>query len=182
MKTIPLTQGYVAVVDDEDYEDLAQHRWCVSRSGRMLYAARSVGGRKSPQKVYMHVVIARPGPGLLVDHKDRDGLNNRRGNLRVGTKKDNEGNSGPRAGSSSRFKGVHRHSQNRVWVAQLRGQGIRANLGSWDTEELAALAYDRAARDYYGDFAYLNFPDVSDYSVLDVSKVDHRRNPKGPGP
>lgn len=150
MKQIPLTRGRVAVVDDEDYEMVAVYNWQVTNG----YASRDENSRT----VYMHREIMRPAPGRQVDHANHDRLDNRRANLRVCTVSENQGNQLARR-RTSRFKGVSFCRAHRRWRAHITAGGRHQALGSFSSEEAAALAYDKAARQHFGEFAYLNFPE-----------------------
>jgi len=126
--------------------------WLASPHGRTVYASCCTGGRV----VYMHRMIMRPRQGYVVDHIDGNGLNNRRCNLRVCTRRQNQANQGPRGGSS-RFVGVYRHKNK--WEAGIRCRGKRYYLGLFDDEVEAAKARDRKAYELHGAHAYLNFPE-----------------------
>lgn len=93
-----------------------------------------------------------------IDHLNGDRLDNRLVNLRLATNSQNIANSRSRAGSSSKFLGVARHTQNGNWMASITKDGIQRYLGVFETEEEAAIAYDRAALVLHGEFAHLNFP------------------------
>jgi hypothetical protein len=147
-----------AVVDLADLERVQRHRWHVLILPHTSYAQ----GRVTPgsqKMISLHRFIMNPGPGLDVDHINHDGLDNRRSNLRVATRPLNLGNSRPRAGSSV-FKGVSWRKQERTWRAGIGVNGRNIHLGFFSTEEAAARAYDAAAREVFGEFAYLNFPEV----------------------
>jgi hypothetical protein len=116
----------------------------------MWYARRSEG---KWNKLYMHRELTG---WALVDHKNRDGLDNRRGNLRPASKSQNAANAPRRSDSTNQFKGVRPSSGGRPsWVARIQNR----HLGTFPTEEAAALAYDAAARETFGEFAWLNFPE-----------------------
>lgn len=163
-KEIVLTRGYVALVDDEDYEWLSRHSW-YAMSGTYPYAVRkSRDGKHSA--ILMHRVIL----GLLdqpynvyADHVNGDVLDNRRANLRICNNALNQANTGPRPRrgrpKSSRYKGVCLYKGS--WRAAITLGKKRRAIGSYATEEVAAKAYDAVARDAWGEFAYLNFPDSS---------------------
>lgn len=155
MREIPLTQGYVALADDEDYEWLSQWRWTVLvRKGRR-YAYRGVfDNGKRVASMYMHrQILGLPPRAPLVDHADHNGLNNQRGNLRIATNGQNIANQqGVRAGSG--YRGVY--SCGNIWRAAIGAKS--RHLGTFPTSEEAARAYDKAAFERWGEFASLNFP------------------------
>jgi hypothetical protein len=148
MKTIPLTQGRVAVVDDKDYDVLALHKWCLDRIDGQ-YAVAKIDGRV----VSMHRRILRIQRGRRVDHIDGDGLNNQRANLRKCTHRQNCQNRRG-YGRQSRFTGVTAGRREGTWRAQAHGE----HIGTFGHEVDAAAAYDAAAVREYGAFARPNFP------------------------
>ncbi len=157
MKQISLTQGFVALVDDEDYEGLMQHKWCVLRTKGGPYAVRR---RRNSEKgsrdmVYMHRQLLGAESGEPVDHVDHSGLNNQRLNIRLCTQSQNMGNQRKTHGSS-RFKGVYWHKQNRKWSADITVDYAKRHLGCFDDEHKAAHAYNAAAFEAFGEFALLN--------------------------
>lgn len=160
MREILLTKGYVAIVDDEDFEWLSQRRWHALISRRGAYAARSEGGRSGKRYVYMHRLIIGAVPGVGVDHVNGDGLDNRRANLRLASAAENGWNAGPRMANRKygRFKGAWYLVATGRWQARISVRGKLIHIGHFDTELEAALAYDAAAREYHGAFARLNFP------------------------
>jgi len=107
----------------------------------------------------MHRAIMQPPKGMVVDHIDGNGLDQRRANLRVGTQRRNSHNRRPSRWTSSRFKGVYFCKATRKWVATIGYEGKAIYLGSFDDEAEAARAYDRKARELFGAYAYLNFPE-----------------------
>lgn len=163
MKEIPLTQGLVALVDDEDYAELSQHRWCAMHlKPDAVYAGRMIPTPEGPRRqrqVAMHRVLLG-GPASHIDHIDGNGLNNQRANLRPATLAQNQYNKRSLGGRSA-FKGVH--WQQGAWVARISKNGVRLHLGRFPTEVEAALAYDQAAREHHGEFARLNNPLGTDH-------------------
>ena len=159
-KTIPLTQGFVCIVDDADYEWINARKWKASPEGpTCVYANRTVhgpNGRSSQER--MHRIIAGAKEGELVDHINGDTLDNRRSNLRIADASHNSCNRKSVRGSSSSFKGITWHRGVRKWQAAIKAHGRQHYLGVFASEVDAAKAYDAAAREMHGDFARLNFP------------------------
>lgn len=151
MKSIPLTRGLVALVDDSDFEKISGFRWHARRKGKTIYAARSQNGRR----IFMHHEIL--GSFNQTDHRDLNGLNNSRENLRAATHVQNQGNTGLRKNNTSGFKGVLFDSRLGKWFAKIQPKGKSIVLGCYNSPEEAAKAYDRAAVSYFGDFARTNF-------------------------
>jgi hypothetical protein len=152
MKLIELTQGYYAKVDDSDYSELNCYIWSVAIRKHLRYAVAKVNGKN----VYMHrFLMGLKGP--KVDHKDGDGLNNCRNNLRHATKAQNASNRPKRGKFSSRYKGVSWNRRDRKWTPCICANGKTIHLGSFNIEGEAAMVYDKAARHYFGEFARTNF-------------------------
>lgn len=155
MKKIPLTKGLFALVDDADYPELSQHKWHASPSRRGYRAAREVAGKM----ILMHrQVLKLTDPKTEGEHQDGNGLNNQRKNLRVATRLQNARAFRAKAkGKTSRFRGVCWVKAIRMWTAGIGIDNHRKYLGYFLKEEEAALAYDAAARQYFGEFACPNF-------------------------
>lgn len=160
MIAIPLTLGKQALVDACDYHRLSQFTWHAHKEGRTYYAIREI--RKAGQKrqvIRMHNEVLRVPQGLRVDHRNGDGLLNTRSNLRPATHQQNTFNARKRIGTTSRFKGVSWDSVREMWYAYVGGGKIKRQfLGRFSKERAAAVAYDAAASNTFGEFAKLNFP------------------------
>jgi AP2 domain len=156
MKSIPLTKGFSALVDDSDYEMLTQYRWR-AKTDRKKRAVYAVTGKSA---VRMHrLLLSVTDSRIQVDHKDRDGLNNQRYNLRVCSNSQNQTNKSKIAGKfTSRFKGVHWDKKLSRWKVGLVRNQKKVHIGLYTDEIEAALAYDEAARHHFGEFACCNFP------------------------
>jgi hypothetical protein len=151
---IPLTQGRFAIVDASDFDWLNSFKWHVSIKGNLSYAICHFKGRSES----MHRLIMNPPAGMFVDHIDRNGLNNKRSNLRVCTRRQNSYNRIGH-GCTSKYKGVYWEKNFDKWRTAIRYNKKTINLGSFNDEIAAAKAYDQMAAKLFKEFAYLNFPD-----------------------
>lgn len=140
-RLIPLTPGKFAIVDAEDYGWLSLHRWFASKSRATYYAYRYEGGTI----VSMHRQIMRAPKGMVCDHKNHNGLDNRKCNLRLCTNAQNLYNKMPKKGCASKYKGVILGNDAKTWRARIGFKGRRINLGYFADEIKAALAYDDKA-------------------------------------
>ncbi|MEN6426640.1 MAG: HNH endonuclease [Phycisphaerales bacterium] len=155
IRFIPLTKGKFAIVDKADYEWLSRYKWCVSATNRpQLYAYRKEKGKN----VHMHRLIMQPPADMMVDHADRNGLNNTRANLRICTARQNVQNRVKFRGNSSQYKGVYPCAHGDKWRAAIGVNRRNIHIGIYDHEIEAAKAYDRKALELFGEFARLNFP------------------------
>lgn len=152
MKEIKLTQGKTAKVDDEDYEWLSQWKWYYAKG----YAAR-YDITKSSKTLYMHREIMKCPDNIQVDHINLDRSDNRKENLRTCTNKENTRNSGKQRNNTSGYNGVTFRKDNNKWRARIKVDGKIIHLGDFNEKHSAAEAYDRAAIEYYGNFATTNF-------------------------
>jgi len=154
---VTLTQGKVAIIDSADVTVVASYRWHArvdSKRPHVWYALTLRDGRT----VSMHRLLLGAPAELKVDHKDGDGLNNRRYNIRLATDAQNCFNRATDRGTASGFKGVTFHKKTKKWAARINKQGIGYNLGLFQATEDAARAYDAKARELFGEFARPNFP------------------------
>jgi len=161
MKYIELTQDKRVMIDDGDFELVNQYKWCVRVAKHTYYAQAHIprdGGRISTG---MHRLILglKPGDGKQGDHINHCGLDNRRSNLRIVTLQQNHFNQLSYENVSSKFKGVCWHKRKRRWVAGIKYNNKLHNLGRFNNEADAARAYDAKAKELFGEYAYLNFPD-----------------------
>lgn len=158
---IPLTQGQYAIVDPDDYIHLSKHKWYASKTRGNYYAICSEETEGSKRRhVYMHREVLRIPDHLLVDHINRNSLDNRKANLRPATQAQNNYNQAKRRDRafSSKYKGVSRNRGKKRWQAVIHVNGKTIYLGSFQSEIQGARAYDRAARRHFGEFAAPNFP------------------------
>ncbi len=172
VRYIALTKGMFATVDAADYEWLSQCRWHVSGRAK-VYAACNWKGKR----VYMHRLIMNPPPGYVVDHIDGNGLNNRRSNLRICTRMQNQWNRRPTKGTST-FKGVSYNKEMRKWEASIIVNKKKYPCGFFDDEIEAALACDRKAWELCGPYARLNFPDKLPQAAKSETKPKKNRSPQ----
>ncbi|MHC4889112.1 MAG: HNH endonuclease, partial [Planctomycetota bacterium] len=152
---IPLTQGKFAIVDVEDYDWLIQYKWHACKCKNTFYAGRVEGGKT----IRMHREIMRAPKGLVCDHINHNGLDNRKSNLRLCTNAQNCYNQRASASGTSKYKGVSWHKCSSKWSARIRCDGKFYNLGDFDDQMEAAMVYDDKAVELFDEFACLNFPE-----------------------
>jgi hypothetical protein len=160
MRTIPLTKGKCAIVDDEDFEWLNKFNWSAYFDGHNWYADRYRG-----IKMHREIMGLKKGDSIKVDHINHDTLDNQRHNLRLCSQCQNNCNRAANKKSTSMFKGVswkkgklYKNRQyNGIWVAQIKVGSKSIHIGQFVNEIEAAKAYDGMAKKYHGEFAYLNF-------------------------
>ena len=161
MKLIPLTQGQFAMVDDEDFEKVNQFKW-IADKGRATYYAKRRKGKTA--KEIMHRFIMNVSSNLIhIDHKDHNGLNNQKENLRECSPHQNSMNTQIRNNKASQYKGVsiakHKGKKGQVYiyyVSRIRFNNKSIRLGYFNSEIEAAIAYNNAAIKYFGEYAFLN--------------------------
>lgn len=151
-RAIALSQGQHAIVDDDDFGWLSQWKWSAQRAYCGYYAMRRDKGRL----ILMHRLINGTPGGLATDHKDGNGLNNCRCNLRTATQLQNMMNRRGKRAGSSQYKGVwfcRTQRSSKQWRAGIRLDGRLKYLGYFATEKEAGAAYSAAATRHFGEFA-----------------------------
>ena len=155
MKEIQLTQGKVALVNDEDFEKLNQFKWHLAKYRKSSYAIRNITVNGKQKKIPMHCAVMN---GKGIDHIDHNGLNNQRSNLRFCTKSENAMNNQKQKNCTSIYKGVYFFKRDKKWMAHIELNGKQTYLGTFSSEVDAALAYNEKAIELFGEFANLNKP------------------------
>ena len=148
------------IVDPDVYYQLGHFKWFLIGKKNKFYAERSI--KTGPHQTTiqrLHRVIMNAPKGMIVDHKNGNGLDNRRENLRLATFTQNNYNASKRKNTSSQYKGVYFSKSRQRWRASIRFDGKRISLGTFKAEIDAAKAYDAAAKKYHTVFAKLNFPE-----------------------
>lgn len=156
-KTYP---NIITFVDDKDYPALNRHKWHAHPNRNTVYVQRRESAKCGRKMVMMHREILNAPQGIDVDHRDNNGLNNTRDNLRLCTNAQNQMNKRMRTDNTSGFRGVSWSKVGKKWMAGLRVNGKHVYLGYFFCIVKAAQAYDRGARKYFGEFAKLNFKEA----------------------
>jgi len=162
-REIPLTQGKVAIVDDEDYQRVSEHKWCANKSRYLFYATRSAicNGKKITLLMHRFILNLAYGDKTIVDHINQDSLDNRKSNLRIATTWLNSYNCKMQRHNTSGYRGVTKYKNNR-WEAYIKVGGEQKHCGYYSTPVEAALAHDVASLLAFGNDAMINFPIRSD--------------------
>ena len=154
MKRIPLTQGKDALVDDKDFGVLNQYNWYTRKHRNTFYAQRKtkrINGKN--EIILMHAQIIKTPKGMATDHRDNDGLNNQRKNLRVCSNAENLMNRGKPSNNTSGYKGVSFYKPTKKWRAYISKNGKIISLGHHTSKQDASEAYIKACKKYHGEFA-----------------------------
>lgn len=155
MKTIPLTKGKFAIVNTYDYEFLMQWKWHVCEGHNTDYAMRNSKPdpiTKKRHHIMMHRVLADTPDGMDTDHKNGNGLDNRRRNLRTCSRSQNMHNRRPNKKGTSKHKGVYWHKQSKKWRAYIQINKERIYLGGFKKEKDAATAYSKKSKSEFKNF------------------------------
>jgi len=173
-RRIALTEGEWTIVEPADYYRYKHIKWFTKGNGKSFYAFTSIKtGPYQTEIRSLHRMMMEPPEGLVVDHRNNDGLDNRRENLRVVTRSQNQQNRRKRkTGTTSKYLGVHLRKQNKRkrWLAKIKFEKKIWYLGAYENEEEAARAYDLAAKKYYGEFARVNFEGLTAESAENAEK------------
>jgi hypothetical protein len=148
---IELTRGFSAIIDDEDAEKVQRHSWCVLIQGRNIYAQSRILGKA----ISLHkFIFDKPIPkSLILDHKNRNGLDNRKSNLRLSTRSQNGVNTrAKRPGAASKYRGVWFCRKTKKWGVNIRVNKKVIWLGRFETEEEAGKVYIEASQKFHGEF------------------------------
>lgn len=164
--TFRTSNGFTVTVDADDYDEVMCHVWKARKppSSRTYYVERGEydSQRKKWKLVLLHRQLLDSPDGVMVDHWNGNGLDNRRKNLRHCTNAQNQANQQLRLDSRTGFRGVDFHAPSQFFRAHIKLDGKKRYLGQFATARDAAIAYDNAARSLYGEFARPNFPDIQE--------------------
>jgi hypothetical protein len=154
MKEIPLSQGKVALVDDEDFEELSRYKWFARCDHGIWYALRNMSKTLAParQNRMHNQILGRPPKGFEIDHHDGNGLDNRRANLRVATRSQNNANGKLSRRNTSGIKGVFWKKSRRKWEAKIGINCRLIHLGMFADKEEAIRVRRAAAQAIFGEF------------------------------
>jgi hypothetical protein len=155
-ETIPVTNGPDALCDQNDFAFLSRFTWWVKQGNNVAWVVTRIGG----QMLYMHHLVLLNSERCKVNHRDGNGFNNCRNNLRAASCGQVEAAKvkSTKRTYTSQYKGVCKPQGKILWQAGLRVAGVSRRLGTFENEDDAARAYDAAALEAFGEFAYQNFP------------------------
>lgn len=156
---VPISGGLFAKIDQADADVVLSYSWHLRKtSGDHVYAQTSIRRGKSVKRLRMHHLIVPRMPGTVTDHINGDTLDNRRANLRRCSVAQNCQNQALGKRNTSGYRGVSWQADKRRWRAYISVNGRKRFLGRYTQAEDAARAFDKAAREIWGEFATLNFP------------------------
>lgn len=183
MRTIKLTKGKRARVDDEIFDWLSQWKWFAFFGRSVWYAARwssRRGGKRQMILMHRQIIGLDARDRLQVDHFDGVGLNNVRTNLRIATKRQNTWNMLNRRKGQSGFHGVTWHAQRKRWQARIRIDAGYKSLGLFENPLEAARAYNRAVREHRGTFGRINEKTLHEHASRQYPRQDSNLQPPAP--
>ena len=154
-KRIKLTKGKVAIVDASDYDALMKFKWCArkNRGANVFYAMAYLGKDEGRKSYYMHSLLLDRPKGMEIDHINGNGLDNRRSNLRICTRSENEMNRGKNKNNTSGYKGVCWNKNDKRWYVKIGLNNKQINLGRFSDKLEAYKAYVSACKKYHGKYA-----------------------------
>lgn len=151
MKEIKLTQGKVALVDDDDFDKINQHRWALNPQGKGYAVRKGNKRRGEPRTIHMHRVVMCAPDGVQIDHINGNSLDNRKENLRlVDTQRNAFNRKKPNVSCTSQYKGVIRRKNSPSWHVRIKFNDRQIELGSYSDEAFAAAVYNFASRIFFG--------------------------------
>lgn len=153
MKEIPLTQGKVALIDDDMFDRVSYFKWSADKSGKNYYARTNIGVDGKEKSFKIHQLLLGFPKNCDIDHINGDGLLNTKDNLRLCSHSENCRNSSLKINNVSGFRGVHWHKNNKKWVAQINKNGKRVNLGYFINIEDAVIVFNKASKEIYKEFS-----------------------------
>jgi hypothetical protein len=155
-KTIPLSRGLFAIVDDCDFNEMSKFKWCAQEDDHTYYAVRSEKHIGKTKVIRMHRSILNPSDDMVIDHINGNGLDNRRENIRACSIKENCRNYKMPKTNTSGVKGAVFDKRRGKWQVHIKVDRLNKHIGYFDSLEDAAKAYNEAAKKYHGEFAKLN--------------------------
>jgi hypothetical protein len=158
VKEIKLTKGKFAIVDDEDYDELMKYKWYAIKGSTIYFYARRTPFKDGQHKISMHRQILN-FPDKIIDHVNRNGLDNRKSNLRLCSKSENRINCKKHKNNTSGFRGVSWHPLIKKWQVRIQHNNISVHIGYFSEKIQGAKSYDKKAIEFFGKFVVLNFPE-----------------------
>lgn len=155
---IKLKNNHILLIDEEDWQKVNHLKWTAHKRphDNCYYALTTDYSSGKPKLQLIHRLIMNAPKNMTVDHINGNGLDNRRNNLRLATRKENARNQKLNKKSTTGFKGVSFHKRDKKYTAQIKLDKLM-HLGYFENPIEAAIAYDTAAKKYFGEFANLNF-------------------------